>query len=335
MKKMVFFSCLLLFSLIIAFLFSDDPPSRGTDDNPLETSVPGLPETPVDMALTDAPRKGSMATETESQRKMPESNNVESTYPKHLLEMLSQSANHRLPYRMAMRYLQKEDLPKLHAMLNDEALACHWSRIAAAIAYLRDPASFPVLVDYILRWDDPALASQEIPPLQFTFGKIEAVRLLGLLDSPEVEAFLLEMITESGAKKLLFEHAGASLHEAFHDRFSVQVDCFRGRAATGLVILGKPENIARVEEEFNAIHQMIKNDPIYAIGQKGQRGRAVSWEEWNVWNGRHSEFACAMEYRDAIEAEGIERFLDALGTEYQAYFIEPYCERYFWPVEYE
>ena len=83
-------------------------------------------------------------------------------------------------------------------------------------------------------------------------GKVEAVSFLGLAGGEDAGKVLRELFTEEGAAALVEGWRDGERPASFGMDRDRAVALVRGRAAMGLVLAGRAEDVARVEKAYRA-----------------------------------------------------------------------------------
>jgi len=203
-----------------------------------------------------------------------------------------------LLYRMVVESLDKESVPFLRELLQDESFKDRWIEIGRMIAWLSDSddeESVSAIIAYIRRpntW--PTDDRDSI--LDDAVGKGAVLQALGLFESDIVSETLRDAFTEEGAAELIAPWVSIQTTvEPLYLAFII-----RSWAAKGLVLTRDPENIALVRESYEALaHKMLT--PEY-------REKEMTDEMW-LDSERHLAFMGAMTDNDMLTEMGVEEFM--------------------------
>jgi len=157
-----------------------------------------------------------------------------------------------IPYGLTHKLINKEQLPLLHKMLEDEKYAPYWHNIARVIGYISDdPNSVPILLNYFKRDDGSNVSSLA--------GKMWSIAFIGKIGGEQADDILRQAYTRNGA---------AALAQNWLDKQQWPKREWKGKkdvinyitnaAIQGLVYSGKKQNIKIVEQLYKEEAAKVK-----------------------------------------------------------------------------
>jgi hypothetical protein len=157
------------------------------------------------------------------------------------------------PYSLARTYIEKDQLPLLHKMLEDANYAPYWRNVARLIGYISDdPNSVPLLLSYFQK--DDSYNFRSMANLGNLTGKIWSLALIGMIGGEQADVILRDALTAEGAARLAANWIDGKLVEdnsSWSDKNFV-LSYIRNAAVHGLVYTGKQENIDIVRRMYFA-----------------------------------------------------------------------------------
>lgn len=131
--------------------------------------------------------------------------------------------------------INKEDLPLLHKMLENDKYRSYWPKISAIIGSISDdPKSVTLLVEYIKRDDCDYLSDDML------WQKFAVLMAVGQIGGKTAKDVLLDAITEQGAVDLTEDWITSKrIIEVFRSKDRA-MEIFRSMGIHGLVLLGEP-----------------------------------------------------------------------------------------------
>jgi hypothetical protein len=210
-----------------------------------------------------------------------------------------------IPFKAAQEALDKDALPRLYAIMKDPSQSEYWDRAAALVGMIgRDAESAKELVDYAKRPIDWKVIKEERRATSHVIAKAGIFRWLGRMGADEV---LVRALSPEGANEIVKAWIDdPSLPPWGRDKDQV-LGMVRGSAAVGLVLTGKKENTARVDE----IYQKVAVLPISRPNEE-----------------LYNQVVDAMAIKQLIADQGLDRYEQALGTIEMGSLLRPYLRKF-------
>ena len=215
------------------------------------------------------------------------------------------STHEGIPFKATQEVLHKDALPRLYAIMKDPSQSEYWDRAAARVGIIgRDAESAKELVDYAKRPIDWTVIKGERRATSHVIAKAGILRWLGRMGADEV---LVRALSPEGANELVKVWIDdPSLPPWGRDKDQV-LGMVRGSAAIGLVVTGKKENAARVDE----IYQKVAVLPISHPNEE-----------------LYNQIVDAMAIKQLIAEQGLDRYEQALGTTEMGSLLRPYLMKF-------
>ncbi len=218
------------------------------------------------------------------------------------------SFSHGIPLRATQEVLDRDDLPRLYAILKDPDQSAYWEKAAAIVGMIgTDAKSAKELMDFAKRPIDWAVITNEQRATTHVIAKASVVRWLGRMKDAGADEALLRLLSPDGANELVKHWIDdPSLPRWGRDRAQV-LGMVRGSAAIGLVLTGKKEHAARVEEAY----QQVATLP-------------VSPANGELYN----QLVDAMAIKRLIADEGVDGYEQSLGMPNALNVLRPYLREF-------
>jgi hypothetical protein len=178
-----------------------------------------------------------------------------------ILSYIGDENQPRWPKYKSMKNLNKDVVPTLCGLLQDETYKNRWTQIAKMIAWLsdkKDTNTAQVLLKYIRRPDSWNAFGKNAPV--HIFGKARILSYLGLFEIEEFTTLLHSAITQEGAEDLIKEWLYLEQPPPFDDKKFLLSE-FRGNAAIGLILTETKDNVRLVEQTIeDIIHKELLSE---------------------------------------------------------------------------
>jgi hypothetical protein len=205
-------------------------------------------------------------------------------------------------YGITREVITKDKLPILYKLLDDDEYAPYWHKVVAAIGYASDdPNSVNVLLKFIRRNDNKKVDMHSI------MGKSWAFAMIGLIGGDTADSILRKSVTKEGAKELTKDWINEKSLPGIVDNEGM-ITFIQRHSLTGLVLSGKPENLALVEKLYNEQKEIsIKNH---------ERTELIS------------DLISSMAEKDYIADISLEAYLNEFNSGIDTGAMTPYLDKY-------
>ena len=213
-----------------------------------------------------------------------------------------------IPLKATREVLDKDDLPRLYAIMKDPGQSDYWEKAAAIVGTIgNDAESMKELLDFAKRPIDWKVITTEQRATTHVIAKASGFRLLGHMKDAGADETLLRLLTPEGANELVKEWINdPALPPVGRDKHRM-IGMVRGSAAIGLVLTGKKEHAARVDELYKEVAVL----PVLPANE-----------------GLYSQLVDAMAIKKVIAVEGMDRYEQAIGGAGMLNLLGPYLEEF-------